>query len=277
MPSRTLRTILATSTVLALSISALTATGAAARGPAGSAGSCVSECTADQAQPQQQIRARDGSGVQAQARAGDGSGQARRAGQATQRGAAWSADRPSDMARRSRSGAQRGPADGVARGPQACGECQLEMGTLTDEQRATLRFMANEEKLAHDVYLALGELYDLPLFERIAASEAQHQAAVNSLMERYEVDGSPSELAPGEYTDSETDFAALYRSLVERGSQDLEEAIAVGIFIEEDDIAALAAAKAGLEETAPDVYTVYTHLAAASQHHLTAFQSAAQA
>ena len=275
MPSRTLRPILASSTVLALSISILSATGAHARGPAGSAGSCDGDCAVDQAQSQQQIRARDGSGAQAQPRAGGRAGQWPQRGRPVQQGSAWSQGWLSDTTPWARGNAQRGPGEGVARAPGACAEDQLEMGTLNDEQTATLRFMANEEKLAHDVYQALGELYDLPVFERIASSEAQHQAAMNTLMERYEIDGSPDELAPGEYTDSETDFAALYQSLVERGSQSLAEAIAVGIFIEEDDIAALAAAMEGLEEAAPDVYNVYSHLGAASERHLAAFQNAA--
>jgi hypothetical protein len=189
MSSRTPRTILATSTVLALSISILTTSGAFARGPGGSASSCDGDCAVDQTPSQQQIRARDGSGAQAQTRSRDGGGWQVQAGQGLHRGPSWAQGGPADMARWGQGAAQRGPADGAPCGPEACSERQFEMGTLTDEQMATLRFMANEEKLAHDVYLALGELYDLPVFEGIAASEAQHQAAVNTLLERYGIDG----------------------------------------------------------------------------------------
>ena len=45
------------------------------------------------------------------------------------------------------------------------------MGTLTPEQEAGLLFMANEEKLAHDVYAAFAEQYGVPY----AAVDAYHK------------------------------------------------------------------------------------------------------
>ena len=53
----------------------------------------------------------------------------------------------------------------------------------------------------------------------------------------------------------------------------LEEALAVGVLIEETDIADLIERLAGLEETAPDVHNMYSHLLTGSEHHLAAFQS----
>ena len=75
---------------------------------------------------------------------------------------------------------------------------------------------------------------------------------------------------------------------MERGSASLEEAIAVGVLIEETDIADLEARMAELETTelettelettelettAPDVHQLYSHLLAGSQNHLAAFES----
>ncbi|GAA4711657.1 DUF2202 domain-containing protein [Phytohabitans rumicis] len=58
-------------------------------------------------------------------------------------------------------------------------------GTLTGAQRTTLAAMAEEEKLAHDLYQAFGGRYDADVFDRIAAAETRHLAAVRTLLDRY--------------------------------------------------------------------------------------------
>ena len=47
-------------------------------------------------------------------------------------------------------------------------------GTLTEQQKATLAAMAQEEKLAHDLHTAFADKYPTVVFDRIAASETQH-------------------------------------------------------------------------------------------------------
>ena len=47
----------------------------------------------------------------------------------------------------------------------------------------------------------------------------------------------------------------------------------MGVLIEETDIADLEERMVGLEESAPDVYNMYSHLLTASGHHLAAFES----
>jgi hypothetical protein len=314
MAIRSPRTILALSAAMALTVGALAPTAALAKGPNGGGGGadCDGDCTADAPQAQQ-IRARDGSGTNqaartkanaggggqvraragggAEAKASSGNGQARNTRQSNQTTRQSNRNGNQDQAtvrkgqgRNARNGAGQGPNEDGQRGPGSCGECDAEMGTLTDEQVAGLIFMANEEKLAHDVYAAFAEQYGVPIFSNIAESEATHQRAVNVVLERYGLDDTAIGLPAGEFSDPA--IAALYDTFIEQGSASLEEAIGVGVLIEETDIADLESRMEDLvtsateldsseeepETSAPDVYELYSHLLAASQNHLSAFE-----
>jgi hypothetical protein len=139
-------------------------------------------------------------------------------------------------------------------------------GTLTSTQRSQLASMAEEEKLAHDLYVALAAKYpDLYQFSRIANAEAQHLAAIQLLMERYDVADPTSGQAPGEFT---AEFQGTYDALL-AGATTSAKALAAGIAVERADIADLTADLATV--TAPDVIQVYTNLRAGSERHLAAF------
>jgi hypothetical protein len=144
------------------------------------------------------------------------------------------------------------------------------MGTLTDEQAAGVLFMANEEKLAHDVYTALADQFGVRIFANIANAEARHQEAVSVVLERYGLEDTTAGLPDGEFSDPA--IASLYTSLMEQGSASLEEALAVGALIEGTDIADLESRMEELVESAPDVHQMYSHLLAGSENHLTAFE-----
>ena len=58
---------------------------------------------------------------------------------------------------------------------------------LDAAERATLLSMREEEKLAHDVYLALAAETGAPIFTQIAASEARHEQAVERALAAYGV------------------------------------------------------------------------------------------
>ncbi len=140
-------------------------------------------------------------------------------------------------------------------------------GTLTTAQRTTLAGMAEEEKLAHDVYVTLAAATGDRRFTRIAASEAQHLSAVRTLLARYGIADPTAGKADGQFTS--TTMASLYGTLVVQGKGSLSAALAVGVKIEKMDIADLATAGSGV--TAPDVLKVYASLSAGSQNHLRAF------
>lgn len=131
---------------------------------------------------------------------------------------------------------------------------------------SNLLYLIEEEKLAHDVYVVLGELWGSRVFANIQNSETTHQGQVAELL----VDAGvvdPRVAAIGEFTDP--GLQALYDSLVERGSASEQEAFAVGVLIEETDIADLKTFLAN--EADPSVVAMLESLLAGSENHLAAF------
>ncbi len=136
--------------------------------------------------------------------------------------------------------------------------------SATDEM---LLYMAEEEKLAMDVYDALGELWGSRIFTQISSSEATHQDRVLSLLDAAGLDDPRTGVA-GTFTDDE--LQALYDDLIALGSTSPTAAFEVGVMIEERDIADLAQAIALADDAS--VVTVLDSLLAASQNHLSAFE-----
>lgn len=149
-------------------------------------------------------------------------------------------------------------------GPSATAEAA---GELTAEQESTLAAMAEEEKLAHDLYTAFAANYDDQRFDRVAASEKRHLEAVRSMLERYDIKDPTLGLDEGKFASAEVQ--SLYDKWLAQGNKSLEEALAVGAELERADIADLKAAAKGLD--APDVARLYEHLLRASEQHLAAF------
>jgi hypothetical protein len=139
--------------------------------------------------------------------------------------------------------------------------------TLTEAQAATLADMAEEEKVAGDLYAVLGERYGDAELLAIAASEDRHLDRVRMLMTRYGVDDPTAGYGVGEF--ASTQFQRMYDGLLAQGSDGLAAAYEVGVTVEEADIADLDAAIDAA--TARDMVRVYTNLRAASEHHLAAF------
>lgn len=163
-----------------------------------------------------------------------------------------------------------GPRRGMGPGAQAGqGLMNLPTGTLTDDQLADLAFMAEEEKLAHDVYTVLGKKYPKTVvFTNISNSEQRHWDAMSMLLDRYGLADPTDGMAAGSFVNP--DLQAMYKDLVASATT-RTAALNVGVAIEEEDIADLA--EAAQDVTAPDVSQVYTNLTRASEKHLAAFQS----
>ncbi|GAA2638703.1 ferritin-like domain-containing protein [Paractinoplanes durhamensis] len=142
-------------------------------------------------------------------------------------------------------------------------------GTLTEQQKTTLGAMAQEEKLAYDLYTAFAGEYDMVVFDRVAASETQHLAAVRTLLTRYGVADPTAGRTAGQFSDPTVQ--ATYDRLLAQGRAGRAAALQAGVTVEQTDIADLSAALDGLN--APDVTQAYTRLRMASQHHLAAFQN----
>jgi hypothetical protein len=139
-------------------------------------------------------------------------------------------------------------------------------GVATDELASTLRFMREEEKLAHDVYAELGARWGLQVFANIQASEARHTEAVRGLIVSYGVDDPAAGRAPGEFVDPA--LAGLYTALVAEGSASMEAALDVGAQIEDLDLVDLAVRGEGVPS---DVAMVFGELSRGSRNHLRAF------
>lgn len=141
--------------------------------------------------------------------------------------------------------------------------------TLTADQVAEMMAMAEEEKLAGDVYAVLAERLEDAELAAIATSEDRHLDRVRTLMARYGVSDPTAGMGVGEFATGSV--ATAFADFVEQGSAGLAEAYQVGVVIEETDIADL---ERILDGTNPrDVTRVYTNLKRASEHHLAAFTS----
>lgn len=155
---------------------------------------------------------------------------------------------------------QQGPS-GSGRGPGGA--------RLTEAEVTNILLMREEEKLARDVYLEMYELWGAEIFANIAESEQRHMDAVKQLISRYDLTDPVVSDAVGTFTNPV--FAQHFEELVQSGSVSLEEAVKVGVFIEELDIADLERALA--ETSSRAVVRVFENLLAGSRRHLEAFKS----
>ena len=139
--------------------------------------------------------------------------------------------------------------------------------TLTAEEVSALRYMREEEKLAHDVYVTLFALWGLQVFDNIAASETEHTEAILALLLRYQVDDPAAGRAVGEFEDPK--LQALHDQLVDMGRVSAVEGLKVGALIEETDIRDINEKKAITDNA--DIVQVYDNLLCGSTNHLRAF------
>lgn len=140
---------------------------------------------------------------------------------------------------------------------------------LTNTEIEGLLFMREEEKLAHDVYTTLYDIWGLQLFNNIAGSEQTHTDALAHLLVTYGIDDPATGNAIGVFTNPT--LQSLYNDLVATGSKSLAEAIKVGGAIEEIDILDLQENLTGL--TNDTIRQVYENLLKGSENHLRAFAS----
>ncbi|MCR4286264.1 MAG: DUF2202 domain-containing protein [Candidatus Kaiserbacteria bacterium] len=138
---------------------------------------------------------------------------------------------------------------------------------LSEAETAGLIKMHEEEKLARDVYTALGEKWGAQVFTNIAQSEDQHADAVKSLLTAHGVTDPVTDDVRGVFANQ--DLAKLYTDLVARGQSSIVEAYRVGAYIEDLDIADLE--KEIDATTHEDMKFVYERLQKGSENHLRAF------
>ncbi|MDF2157325.1 DUF2202 domain-containing protein [Algoriphagus sp. CAU 1675] len=143
---------------------------------------------------------------------------------------------------------------------------------ISNTVKETLLFTREEEKMAHDVYVYAYSKYDILAFQNIANSESQHVAAVLTNMDRLNLedplDGSTLE---GEFTIPA--IQTLYAELIERVDQSHQEALLVGLYIEDLDIKDLQDA---IKETSDETLkSMYENLMCGSKNHMRSFEGLA--
>lgn len=141
---------------------------------------------------------------------------------------------------------------------------------LLPDEIAGLRFMREEEKLAHDVYVAMDALWGHQTFANIALSETTHTEAILALLTKYGIADPAAGKPAGMFEDPQ--LQALYDALVATGAASLIDGLKVGALIEETDIHDIEERKTVTD--AADILQVYGSLLCGSRNHLRAFNSA---
>ncbi|TCJ16261.1 DUF2202 domain-containing protein [Parasulfuritortus cantonensis] len=137
---------------------------------------------------------------------------------------------------------------------------------LSAQEISDLSYMREEEKLAHDLYVALDERWDRMVFANIADSEATHFSVLGSALARYGI-ADPALPTAGMFSDPR--LQDLYDQLLAQGQVSVVAAFRTGALVEEVDIGDLDAAI--LATSHSDLQTAYGHLQCGSRNHLRAF------
>ncbi len=142
---------------------------------------------------------------------------------------------------------------------------------MTAVQKDKLFFIYQEEKVARDVYITLGELYpNENTFASIQLSEQRHIDSARGLCTKYGVNISGvDEGSVGNFVLPV--LQELYDSCVAQGTESHLDALKVGELIEVTDIKDLEDAMVGMPT---DVVNVFSNLKEGSLNHLDAFRSA---
>ena len=139
---------------------------------------------------------------------------------------------------------------------------------LTIAEIDDLMHMREEEKVARDVYLALYDMYKIPVFSNIARSEQAHMDAMLYLIDGYGLIDPVAGKEQGEFTAA---FQELYDGLIVKGVTSLKDAYETGVAIEVMDISDLEECLSNTDVS--NITRVYTNLKAASERHLKAFNT----
>ncbi|MBL7724003.1 MAG: DUF2202 domain-containing protein [Chitinophagaceae bacterium] len=140
---------------------------------------------------------------------------------------------------------------------------------LNTDERATLPFMREEEKLARDVYIFLYSKWALTIFNNISSSEQSHMDAIAQLLNKYNLPDPVGSNVYGIF--SNPVLQNLYTQLTTQGSVSLLDALKVGATIEDLDIYDLKVALTKVDNQ--DITLVYNNLVKGSRNHLRSFYS----
>ncbi|HEX6849495.1 MAG TPA: DUF2202 domain-containing protein [Chitinophagaceae bacterium] len=140
---------------------------------------------------------------------------------------------------------------------------------ITDNEKATVLRMREEEKMARDVYRVMNDKWDQQVFSHISESEIYHMSQMKLWIDKFKLDDPVirNNDEQGVFTDQS--LQKLYNELTASGLQNKEAAFRAGAKVEEIDILDLKAALAETSNT--DLQSTYKYLIRASENHLRAF------
>jgi hypothetical protein len=138
--------------------------------------------------------------------------------------------------------------------------------SISEAEKKSLLQMREEEKLAHDVYQTLYNIWWKQVFLNISKSEATHTSAVKWLLERYQI---PDPVKEKEWEFQSEELQKLYNSLVEKWKKSLLDALVVGATIEDLDIYDIQTQSKNIDNK--DILLVYQNLERGSRNHLRSF------
>ncbi|MFN8251671.1 MAG: DUF2202 domain-containing protein [Ferruginibacter sp.] len=138
---------------------------------------------------------------------------------------------------------------------------------LNEEERNSLIYMREEEKLARDVYRAMTAKWGANVFSNILASEQTHMDAILMLLEKYNIPDPVGANGPGVFTNQT--LQGIYTKLLAQGGTGLLPAFKTGATIEDLDIYDLGNALTKIDNQ--DIRLVYENLSRGSRNHMRAF------
>jgi hypothetical protein len=138
---------------------------------------------------------------------------------------------------------------------------------ISRTEENNLKYMREEEKLAHDFYSQMYDKWELRLFYNISGAELRHMNALKSMLDKYSISDPVKDKSIGTFTDN--DIKKLYENLIEQGKKSEIDALKAGAEIEEMDIKDLISAIKDTDNE--DLKFVYNNLIGGSHNHLRAF------
>jgi len=138
---------------------------------------------------------------------------------------------------------------------------------LAQDEGQMLLKMVEEEKMAGDLYQALGGLWRARVFANIEQAERRHQEQVRALLAAAGLEDPTADAAAGVFQDAE--IQALYDELWAKGQLSYLDALVVGATVEDADLYDLGVFMAELEPGT--ISETFACLALGSRNHMRAF------
>jgi hypothetical protein len=147
------------------------------------------------------------------------------------------------------------------------GRCSLTDTALSEEAKAELFFMIEEETLAGDLYAAFAEEFGGRVFLNIEGAERRHEGALREVLRLKYPDLTVGTGTVGKFENE--DLQTLYDTLLAEGLVSYEAALRVGALVEETDIQDL---KEAIAITADEgLVCIFENLLRGSENHLRGF------